>query len=66
MRLLAVIGLAAGLLFAVGCATQTKSGTEVRSTYRQVMATDLQQMSHDWNILWLADREYRLSRWHQR
>ena len=46
--------------------TMVKTPAEVRSTYRQVLDADLRQMSEDWNVLWLADRQYRLTRWYTR
>ena len=67
MRWFAICGMAAG--FAAGRAVvrpRPSRRTQVRNTYKQVLHTDMRQMSHDWNKLWLADREYRLSRWVQR
>lgn len=55
-----------GLVAAAGCTTMVKTPAEVRSTYRQVLDADLRQMSEDWNVLWLADRQYRLTRWYTR
>ncbi len=55
-----------GLVAAAGCTTMVKTPAEVHSTYRQVLDADLRQMSEDWNVLWLADRQYRLTRWYTR
>jgi hypothetical protein len=61
-----LLGLLLGLVVTAGCATMVKTPAEVESTYRQVLDTDLRQLSEDWNVLWLADRQYRLTRWYTR
>jgi hypothetical protein len=66
MRLIALLAVAAALMLTSGCATPTKSGKEVARTYQQGFETDMLIMSESWNRLWLADRQYRLSRWHMR
>ena len=66
MRTWVLLGLLLGLVAAAGCTTMVKTSAEVRSTYRQVLDADLRQMSEDWNVLWLADRQYRLTRWYTR
>ena len=66
MRYLVLFGLLAGLAVTTGCATVVKSPAEVRNTYKQVIDMDLRQMSHDWNYLWLMDRQYRLTRYYLR
>jgi hypothetical protein len=66
MRTWVLLGLLLGLIVAAGCATLVKTPAEVESTYRQALDMDMRQMSSDWNVLWLADRQYRLTRWHTR
>jgi hypothetical protein len=66
MRKWLLLGLLAGLAVTAGCATVTKTAEENRATQRQVAAFDLRQMGDDWNLLWMADRQSRLTRWHTR
>jgi len=66
MRTWLLLGLLLGLVAAAGCTTMVKTPAEVRSTYRQALDADLRQMAEDWNVLWLADRQYRLTRWDTR
>jgi len=66
MRTWVLIGLLVGLVAVMGCATLVNTPAEVKSTYRQVLDSDLRQLSADWNTLWLADRQYRLTRWYTR
>ncbi len=49
-----------------GCNSPTKTYAERLNTYEQVMDTDFQQLADDWDLLWLANRQYRLSKWHLR
>jgi hypothetical protein len=64
--LLGVLTALATLLTATGCQTVTKTPDEVNATYKQVLDMDARQLADDWNFLWLADRQYRLTRWHMR
>ena len=66
LSLVTPTGVLLGLVAAAGCTTMVKSPAEVKSTYRQALDTDLRQMAEDWNVLWLADRQYRLTRWYTR
>jgi hypothetical protein len=67
MRKLLLAGLFTALaMTTTGCQTVTKTPEEVRATHKQVMDLDARQMADDWNYLWLADRQYHLTRWHMR
>ncbi len=66
MRVLLITGILAAIGLSSGCATVTKSSDEVHATYRQILDIDTRQIGDDWNYLWLADRQYRLTRWHMR
>lgn len=50
----------------VGCATVTKTPEENLAATRAVTELDLRQMADDWNLLWLVDRQSRLTKWHTR
>lgn len=66
MRKLAI--LVAGLLgvAVTGCNGVVKNYDERMNTYGQALDMDLRQMVDDWDKVWLADRQYRLTRWHTR
>ena len=66
MRFLAAIGVALGLALVSGCATVDKTGPEVVNTWRESLDMDAKQMSHDVNVLFLADRPGRLTEWYTR
>ena len=66
MRKWLVLGLLAGLSLAAGCATVTKTAAENRATHRQIVELDMREIGDDWNLIWMADRQCRLSRWHTR
>lgn len=59
--LVALIGLAA----VAGCGV-ARSPREIRNIAKQSADMDLRQLVDDWNFLWLADRQYRLTKWHTR
>ena len=63
MRKWLLLGLLAGLAFASGCATVTKTREENLATYRQIADLDVRQIGDDWNLIWMADRQTRLTRW---
>ncbi|MFO0840404.1 MAG: hypothetical protein U1D55_18000 [Phycisphaerae bacterium] len=65
-RTIWVTGLILGLLSLNGCNTPTKTFAERVNTYNEVMESDFEQLADDWDLIWLADRQYRLSRWHVR
>jgi hypothetical protein len=66
MRIWLLLGLLAGSAMATGCATVTKTPAENVANARAVVELDMRQIGDDWNMIWLADREGRLTRWHTR
>jgi hypothetical protein len=66
MRMWLLLGLLAGLAVATGCATVTMSPQENRANVRSVLELDMREMADDWNMIWMADRQTRLTRWHTR
>lgn len=61
-----LIGLLAAVGLTTGCATVAKSPEENLNNTRAVVELDLRQMADDWNLVWLTDRQCRLTRWHTR
>ena len=61
-----LIGLLAGLGALAGCATVTKTSQENWNTYRSIAELDTLEIADDWNLIWLADRQTRLTKWHTR
>lgn len=59
-----LIGFAA--LICSGCATMTKTGEESMRSQRQIVDLEMRELTEDWNYLWLADRQPRLTKWHTR
>jgi hypothetical protein len=66
MRIVLFLALLAGASLAAGCATVTKTPQENVANVRSVLELDMREMSDDWNMVWLADRQGRLTRWHTR
>jgi hypothetical protein len=66
MRMWLLLGLLAGLALATGCATVTKTPEENRASVRSILELDMREIGDDWNMIWLADRQDRLTRWHTR
>jgi hypothetical protein len=66
MRMWLLLGLLAGLALATGCATVTRSPEENTANVRSVLELDMREMADDWNMIWLADRQNRLTRWNTR
>jgi len=66
MRKCVLLALLAGLTAVAGCATVTKSAAENRANIRAIVELDLRQMADDWNLVWLTDRQCRLTKWHTR
>ncbi len=58
--------LAAAVAYGAGCAGITRTGDENVYTFRQSAELDVRGMADDWNMIWLADRQTRLSRWYTR
>jgi hypothetical protein len=59
---LAAMGLA--LCLSSGCSGMVKTPEDRANTYSEVADTDARQLTDDWDLFWLADRQYRLSKWH--
>jgi hypothetical protein len=59
--ILGAIGVA--LLAWSGCNGMVRTYEGRMNTLEVVMDRDLRQLADDWDLLWLADRQYRLSNW---
>lgn len=66
MRKWLLLGLLIGLGSTVGCATVTKTAAENRATMRQITELNMRQIGDDWNLIWLTDRQCRLTKWQTR
>lgn len=66
MRVRVLFLLLVGLTISTGCSGVTKSPAEISRTVEQSVDMDLRQITDDWNMIWLVDRQYRLSKWHMR
>jgi hypothetical protein len=68
MRFGVLLGLLVGALFVFGgCGPGVvKTPGERVNAYREALDMDLRQMADDWDTLWLANRQYRLTRWQTR
>jgi hypothetical protein len=63
MRICLLIGLLVGLLATAGCATVTKSAADNQASQRQIMELEMRQIADDHNLIWMTDRQNRLTRW---
>ena len=66
MRKWILLGLLAGLAAAAGCATVTKSPADNVANFRSIVELDLREVGDDWNLIWLTDKQTRLTKWHTR
>lgn len=66
MRKWLLLGFLAGLATVTGCATVSKTPAENMATARQALELDLREMADDWNMIWFADHQDRLTKWHTR
>ena len=66
MRRFVLLALLLCPFVTIGCAGVTKSSAEIARANDRALDMDLRQMTDDWNTLWLADRQYRLTRWYTR
>ena len=66
MRVCILFLLLVGLMITTGCSGVTRSPAEISRTVVQSVDIDLRQMTDDLNLLWLVDRQYRLTKWHMR
>lgn len=67
MRVLICLGglVLAGMLTS-GCATVTKTAEESTMNINQIADLDARQVAEDWNSIWFAEHQTRLTRWHTR
>ena len=63
MRAVLIIGMIVCAVVLCGCATQTQTAAEVRTTYQRVWQYEMLQLSDDWNDMWMLNRPSRLTRW---
>jgi hypothetical protein len=61
-----VLALGAGILMLAGCHGMVDTYEERENRYAEILDRDLRQFADDWDAVWLADRQYRLTRWHVR
>jgi hypothetical protein len=66
MRKWAFLGLVAAAWAVAGCNGVVKNYDQRMNTYGQVLDMDTRQLVDDWDKFWLADRQYRLTRWQTR
>ena len=67
MRKSLLLGSLAVLLVVAGCGPGVvKTRAERRNAYREAFNMDMRQIADDWDTIWLADRQYRLTRWQVR
>ena len=66
MRKWLLLGLLGGLAAAAGCATVTKSPADNVANFRSIVELDMREMADDWNMIWLTDRQGRLTKWQTR
>ncbi len=66
MRKLVILVAIVGLAAVAGCAGVARSSQEIRNVNKQALDMDMRQIVDDWNMLWLADRQSRMTRWHTR
>lgn len=67
MRKIVVFSLVAAAAFcSSGCDGVVKTWEDRKLTYKQVNDMDMRQIADDWDKIWLADRQYRLTRYNIR
>jgi len=68
MRICLLVGVLIGLLAVLGGCGQGVVMTKAErwNSFRESVDMDLRQLADDWDTLWLADRQYRLTRWYTR
>ena len=64
MRKGVLISVLIGLSFLMGCTSGVvKSGDDRVNSFRQSVHMDSLQIIDDWDMLWMVDRQTKLSRW---
>jgi hypothetical protein len=67
MRKGVFFGFVVSLSILAGCGPGVvKTKGERVNAFRQSANMDIHQLADDWDTLWLADRQYRLTRWQTR
>lgn len=66
MHKLALLGLLAGVALLAGCNGVVKTYDDRKNQYSRTLDYDLRQLVDDWDAIWLADRQYRMTPWHTR
>ena len=66
MRKVLFLGILAALTLGTGCATVTRTGEENAYNFRAINEIDMRAIADDWNMIWMADRQTRLTRWYTR
>jgi len=67
MRIGVLLGLMVSVMILAGCGPGVvKTEAERVNAFRESADMDLRQLADDWDTLWLADRQYRLTRWQTR
>lgn len=63
MRKCLLLGLGIALAAIAGCATVTRTADENLANQIQIADLEMRQIADDWNLIWMTDRQNRLSRW---
>ena len=67
MRKSVLFGLLVTMLLLAGCGSGVvRTPAERVNAYRESINMDFRQLADDWDMFWLIDREYRLTRWQLR
>lgn len=66
MRTLLVLVGVLGLVAMTGCNGVARTADERKFKAKQALDMDMRQIADDWDRIWLADRQYRLTRWQMR
>jgi outer membrane murein-binding lipoprotein Lpp len=66
MRTLVLLIAAVVVASLAGCIGVAKSKTDIHNTAMQTLDMDMRQIVDDWNMIWLADRQGRQTRWQTR
>jgi hypothetical protein len=66
MRKSVFVGMFLAVLAGVGCATVTRTPEENQANIKSIMELDFREMADDSDMIWMATRPSRLTRWHTR
>ena len=56
-----LLSILASAALVAGCATVAKTEEDNMNTWKQIADLDERQIGDDWNLIWLSDRQGRLS-----